>query len=226
MKLLFSIILFIALLYTSSPAQRRPTEYLRETDNSRKREVPSDQNHQRPVDPGGKERTIPKNQDVTPVRQPIRYIDKPDPQETPCPEPAYSDNVVVDIGFYLPPDEPFYPAPEIIYTSEKEEALELINDENYFFAIKKLTISIVKNPKDLELYYLRGIARSGATYYDDAILDFDYYLKFFDEDGEAYYRRGLAKFFNHQKQEALKDLELAVIFEFEKANQIIKRYYQ
>lgn len=221
---------FILLLifYPEINAQRRETDVLRNTDDSRRREEPVQQERKRQEDSDGKVREIPRHD--PPKRQPDRYIEQsssnPVNQNPPSNydmSPDYlGDSFQID---YSVSADIYIHEPIVIYTSEKEQALELMEDEYFDAAIKKLTISIGKNSKDLELYLLRGIANIGAEFYTEAIEDFDYYLKFFDEDGEGYYRRGVAKFLDHRKEEALQDFNISIAFGCSKAKQLIKKYY-
>jgi tetratricopeptide (TPR) repeat protein len=77
----------------------------------------------------------------------------------------------------------------------------------------------------IELYYLRGLAEPGYGSYDSAIEDLTYYLKFFDDDGEAYFRRGLAVIYSGNKEEAKSDFLLAVEYGFIRGNEILNKYY-
>lgn len=237
MKAFILSVLILLFFQTYTYCQRRGDNGLhRHTDESRQRPELVNQDRKREEDPSGKMRNTPRPEQYSGNHD--RQIDRRPEENYVAPPSDNSSSGTVYEPYYPPPEEPpaqFYfdlsieysdpEPPVVIYTTEKAQALRLIQNQNYTKAIRLLTSAINNNLKDLELYFLRGIAETGAEYYKDAVEDFDYYLKCFNDDGEGFYRRGLAKFLDREKEEARKDLDTAVIYGSAKARQLIRKYY-
>jgi tetratricopeptide (TPR) repeat protein len=173
--------------------------------------------------PGRNEKTVVVDERIKRLEnkegiKPLPFIETPE-------EPAPGRTLRFDACYYLPLRNLYQTEENIIYLSKKEEAIGLLESEKYYEAIFLFTEVIADNKKDLELYYLRGIAELKYGLYKYAIEDFDYYLKFFDDDGEAYFYMGLARVYYGEKEAAKNDFISARKCGYNKADDIINKYY-
>jgi tetratricopeptide (TPR) repeat protein len=78
---------------------------------------------------------------------------------------------------------------------------------------------------EYQLYYYRGCTLLKLDYYEDAIADLNVYIKFFPEDRDALFNRGLAWFYFNNKETAYRDFDAASKLGDARAKSLIRRFY-
>lgn len=73
-----------------------------------------------------------------------------------------------------------------------------------------LLISCGNNPEKSRLYQDKGEDYLYHSQFDEAIEYFDKAIKYYNENADAYFHRGCAKYNNYQKEEALQDYLKAI----------------
>lgn len=122
--------------------------------------------------------------------------------------------IVVSHGKYDPP-----PVPEIV------NAMGLFNMGDYWEASKAFTSMLVNNPFDTTALLYRGRCYLEMEWYGFAIEDFNLLIDLDPEHAEAYYFRGLAKFFRNEKALAQIDFEIALELGHRLAGVFLNKYF-
>jgi tetratricopeptide (TPR) repeat protein len=92
------------------------------------------------------------------------------------------------------------------------EGVKLLESGNIQGAINKFTEAINLKPDLSKAYYNRGVAKSQAGLYDEAIADLDKALSY-ETSGFYYYTRGKAKHEKGDLEGALEDYNAAINFD-------------
>ncbi|QQS36786.1 MAG: tetratricopeptide repeat protein [Ignavibacteriales bacterium] len=217
MKTFTFLLTAFLLISITSEAQRRDSGNIRDGDGGRLDRVdnkPPTTIVQPPVKP-----TVPVYHDPTPVQStPICY----------APEPV----IVEIIEVYPDPDCILYPPDEstnlddILYLTIKQSAISNFNNEEYLLAINQLTDAINEDPLDAELFLYLGRCYIGINEYPDAIKNLSTSIKLDSLYDEAYYYRGLAKYYDGKRNEASIDLISARSLGNDQAAAILKKYFR
>lgn len=225
-----TLILLLALVFTLnfiSIAQRNPTEDRNKTVDRIDREKVDN-----PV--------RNPNQKREPIQPPKREKENP-PIVVNLPAPEYYPpkcNPHPPIPFDGPPPErpPHYPfMPPIIDTEPKLEDLPLteiydlgiknLDLELYNEAIKCFNILLKDDPLNYEYYCLRGRAYHGLELFDRAIKDYQKSIKLNKSYADGYYYFALTEISLGNIDEAIVDFELAAEFGNDKAESLLKKYF-
>lgn len=122
--------------------------------------------------------------------------------------------IVVSHGKYNPP-----PVPEIV------NAMELFTLGDYWEASIAFTSMLVNNPFNTTALLYRGRCYLEMEWYGFAIEDFNLLIDLDPKHAEAYYYRGLAKFFRNEKNLAQIDFEFALELGHQLAGVILDKYF-
>ncbi len=122
--------------------------------------------------------------------------------------------IVVSPGKYDPP-----PVPEIV------NAMELFTLGDYWESSKAFTSVLVNNPFNKNALLYRGRCYLEIEWYGFAIEDFDLLIDLDPEHAEAYYFRGLARFFRNEKHLAQIDFEIALELGHRLAGVFLNKYF-
>lgn len=122
--------------------------------------------------------------------------------------------IVVSHGKYNPPAVP-----------EFVNAMELFTLGDYWEASKAYTSMLVNNPFNKNALLYRGRSYLEMEWYGFAIEDFNLLINLDPEHTEAYYFRGLAKFFRNEKNLAQIDFEFALELGHQLAGVILDKYF-
>ena len=217
-----------------TPRQPQRTETIRTIppDKQKRNAVDEESNKKTPERQPVREERIITQPDVNPIRH-DPYEEESNSgvyyTETVCdPYPTFTDPI------YYPPiiiNEPIYeylpsPSRPINKLSLKEQAIQNYYDEYYYDAIIDLNAAIKKDSLDFELYFWRGMSWFKLDEYDSSIVDLSKYLKFYSDDAEAHFYRGLSNLYLTNKLEAYHDLLKANELGYEKANDILSKYFK
>lgn len=163
----------------------------------------------------------PKNPPIEKQRDNQTIVYPKSPVETKSPEKEYPNSGKCIVG--QPPMYPIRYIPPVL--SSYKIALNHFELGNYYEASRKFTEWLVSNPNDINALYLRGICYYEMEWYGYAIEDFNILLRLDIEHAEAYYYRGLCRFFRNERELAEMDFEIA----FELGNKIagimLKKYF-
>jgi tetratricopeptide (TPR) repeat protein len=200
-----------------APKRNPPDDRVKRIDNEEKKD--RDRYKEREPDPVVKEREhYPIFKERTPeppvneiiVEQPVIIIEKKD----------YFDG---------PPHHHYIPRPSINPIPEKPnyklDGIEKYEQEDYWGALSLFNIAVEETPDDSDLYFHRGMVEMKIKFFEEAKEDFDIFLEYKFYEPEAYFQRGLAKFYLNERDDALKDLRIAADIGDKRAALIIKRYY-
>jgi hypothetical protein len=169
-----------------------------------------------------------------PERPPRRPNPTPQPRDpAPDPEPVIIEPVIIvieEIIICCPPDDPieYYPPyeePDYPAITRKMEGIEYFKEENYLKALGLFCDAIVEDPTDTTLYFYRGCTNVKLGNYLWAIEDLDIYLIKFPEDLAGLYYRGLAKYYNKDRESAYLDFDFAMELGDPRSKIFLKRYY-
>ena len=214
----FTIILSSILLITITiEAQRRDKGNTRDGDGGRLDRVgtkPTTTIVQPPVEP-----TEPVYHDPTPVQlTPICYT----------PEPVIIEIIeeYPDPGCILYPPDESTNLDEVVYLTTKQSAISNFNNEEYLSAINQLVDAINEDPLDAELFLYMGRCYIGMNEYPDAIKHLSTAIKLDSLYGDAYYFRGLAKYYEGKRNEASIDLITSRSLGNDQAAAILKKYFR
>lgn len=122
-----------------------------------------------------------------------------------------------------PPSYPIRYIPRAI--SSYQIALNHFELGDYYEASLKFTEWLVNNPNDTNALYLRGICYYEMEWYGYAIEDFNILLRLDIECAEAYYYRGLCRFFRSERELAEMDFEIAYELGNKIAGIMLKKYF-
>ena len=96
-------------------------------------------------------------------------------------------------------------------------AEKLYSAKRYREAISALTDILMNDPQNSDAYYLRGCSWASLVLHDNAIIDYNQALHYFDSKkeniypiGSIYRNKAVSQMFNQDYEEALKNLELAL----------------
>jgi len=163
----------------------------------------------------------PKNPPIEKQRDNQTIVYPKSPVETKSPEKEYPNSGKCIVG--QPPMYPIRYIPPVL--SSYKIALNHFELGDYYEASRKFTEWLVSNPNDINALYLRGICYYEMEWYGYAIEDFNILLRLDIEHAEAYYYRGLCRFFRNERELAEMDFEIA----FELGNKIagimLKKYF-
>ena len=163
----------------------------------------------------------PKNPPVEKQRDNNTIVYPKNPVESRQLEEVYTIEGKCIVG--QPPSYPIRYIPPAI--SSYQIALNHFELGDYYEASRKFTEWLVSNPNDINALYLRGICYYEMEWYGYAIEDFNILLRLDIEHAEAYYYRGLCRFFRNERELAEMDFEIA----FELGNKIagimLKKYF-
>jgi tetratricopeptide (TPR) repeat protein len=115
--------------------------------------------------------------------------------------------------------------PDPVEINYKSEGIQKYKDGDYISALEDLSIAIEEDSNDNELYYYRGLVELKIQLFEEALNDFNKYIKYFFFEPEGYFQRGLAKFYLDEKMEAKRDFEIAADMDHKIAISILKRFY-
>lgn len=214
----FTILLAAILFISIGNAQRRDKGDIRDSD-------------------GGRLDRVGKKPDTGTTSPPVVYNDPPvytdvDPGYNQPPSRLPSPVIIEIIEYYPDPFRPDLPTDEPtivnnpLYLTPKQSAISNFNNEEYLTAINELSDAINDDPFDAELFLYMGRCYLGLTEYDDAIKQFTTAAKLDSVYGEAYYFRGLSKYYLGKKDEASVDLVTARSLGNEQAAGILRRYFK
>ncbi|MBS4034059.1 MAG: hypothetical protein KGZ85_06315 [Ignavibacterium sp.] len=163
----------------------------------------------------------PKNPPIGKQRDNNTIVYQKNPVESRQPDEVYKIEGKCIVG--QPPMYPIRYIPPAI--SSYHIALNHFELGDYYEASRKFTEWLVSNPNDINALYLRGICYYEMEWYGYAIEDFNILLRLDIEHAEAYYYRGLCRFFRNERELAEMDFEIA----FELGNKIagimLKKYF-
>lgn len=106
-----------------------------------------------------------------------------------------------------------------------ETALKHFKLGDYYEASLKFTEWLINNPGDIEALLNRGICYYEMEWYGYAIEDFNILLRLDIEYAEAYYYRGLCRFFRDEQELAQMDFEIAFELGNKIAGILLKKYF-
>lgn len=96
---------------------------------------------------------------------------------------------------------------------------------DYYEASLKFTDWLVVNPDDINALFYRGICYYEMEWYGYAIEDFNIVIRLDLEHAQAYYYRGLSRFFRKEMDLAEIDLEIANELGIQIAGIMLKKYF-
>jgi tetratricopeptide (TPR) repeat protein len=123
------------------------------------------------------------------------------------------------------PTPPDYNKQEYKKPNYKLEGIAKFNEEDYWGALNDFNIAIDETPEDYELYFHRGKVEIKIKFFEEAKEDLDIFIEYNFYEPEAYFQRGLAKFFLNKRTDALEDFRIAADMDHKLASVIIKRFY-
>jgi tetratricopeptide (TPR) repeat protein len=103
--------------------------------------------------------------------------------------------------------------------------LQEFEEGNYYGAISIFDEEINLNPHVKELYFWRGKAFIAVNEFEKAIRDFSTAITFDNYYSEAYYQRGLARFYSGDRRKSKEDLMSAYSLGYSRAGFIINKYF-
>lgn len=103
--------------------------------------------------------------------------------------------------------------------------LQKFEEGNYYGAISIFDEEINLNPHVKELYFWRGKAFVAVNEFKKAIKDFSTAITFDNYYSEAYYQRGLARFYSGGRRKSKEDLLFAYSLGYNRAGYIINKYF-
>lgn len=114
--------------------------------------------------------------------------------------------------------KPFYVLDEVEKKDDPmSNAEKLYSEKRYKEAISALTDILMNDPQNSDAYYLRGCSWASLVLHDNAIIDYNQALHYFDSKkeniypiGSIYRNKAVSQMFNQDYEEALKNLELAL----------------
>jgi tetratricopeptide (TPR) repeat protein len=109
--------------------------------------------------------------------------------------------------------------------SSMEMAMKSFKLGDYYEASLKFTEWLVNNPDDVDAIFYRGICYYEMEWYGYAIEDFNIVIRLDPEYAEAYYYRGLSRFFRQERDFAEIDLEIAYELGIKIAGIMLKKYF-
>lgn len=109
--------------------------------------------------------------------------------------------------------------------SSYQIALKSYELGDYYEASLAFTKWLINNPKDVQALFYRGICYYEMKWYGYAIQDFDILLRIDIEYTDAYYYRGLCRFFRGERKLAQMDFEIAFELGNTIAGILLKRYF-
>ena len=101
-----------------------------------------------------------------------------------------------------------------------------LNNELYTQAIECFNFLLEDDPLDYEVYCLRGRAYHGMQMYERAIKDYKISIKIDSSYAESYYYMGITDLQLGEKQEAIKNFEIASELGFDQAEAILRKYFR
>ncbi len=109
--------------------------------------------------------------------------------------------------------------------SQIDLGLQKFDEGNYYGAISIFDEEINLNPYVKELYLWRGKAFVAVNEFIKAINDFSTAITFDDYYSEAYYQRGLARFYSGERKKSKEDLKFAYSLGYSRAGYILNKYF-
>jgi TolA-binding protein len=109
--------------------------------------------------------------------------------------------------------------------NEYQQALQAYELGDYYVASLKFSDWLVLYPKDISARFYRGICYIEIEWFTYAIEDFNFVIRLDPEMIDAYYYRGLSKFYNYEKVLAKMDFEIAYELGHSIAGIILRKYY-
>ncbi|RKY94404.1 MAG: hypothetical protein DRQ13_08300 [Ignavibacteriae bacterium] len=103
--------------------------------------------------------------------------------------------------------------------------LQKFEEGNYYGAISIFDEEINLNPHVKELYFWRGKAFVAVSEFNKAIRDFSTAITFDNYYSEAFYQRGLARFYSGDRRKSKEDLKFAYSLGYGRAGYIINKYF-
>jgi tetratricopeptide (TPR) repeat protein len=103
--------------------------------------------------------------------------------------------------------------------------LQKFEEGNYYGAIAIFDKEINLNPNVKELYFWRGKTFLAVKEFKKAIKDFSTAITFDNYYSEAYYQRGLARFYSGERRKSKEDLKFAYSLGYSRAGHIINKYF-
>jgi hypothetical protein len=227
MKTLMLLLAFLITFNYLSIAQRNPTKDRDKTVDRIDREkvenpVRNPEQKREPIQP-------PKREKINPTR--------PSPPQMPGRiDPDYYPHPPILIEDPIPYRPEFDPLPTIIIDTEpKIEDLPLteiydlgiknLDLELYNEAIKCFNILLKDDALNYEYYCLRGRAYHGLELFDRAIKDFQKSIKINKSYADGYYYFAFTEISLGNIDEAIVDFELAAEFGNDKAESLLKKYF-
>lgn len=120
---------------------------------------------------------------------------------------------------------PLYPDKYISRIPVKVLPMELFLLEDYYNASIAFTKLLVNNPYNVPALFYRGRCYLEMESYGFAIEDFNLVVELDPEHAEAYYFRGIARFFRNERNMAKKDFEIAYQLDYKIAGIFLNKYF-